>query len=482
MKNEDIPGGVPAPQVSAEHREQAKLEIAATWDRMGMTNEDQMAPVDSVTAALYAVRALAAAGWRPAPAPVEETSADTTAQPDRCEAQIWPSWAPRYVQCGSPVRNGRCAMYGHEANRLIATRGPQEGQPVDETTRQQAVVASDESFEVRADGSATWDGTVGGWAKATAAAEQVRSELEDARWGGAKLLKIAEEFRKQRDEARAEIEALRENVQWWVKRAKEAASRVENGQALADKLAQEAHDMCLVGGESPRPEDFSEGHYVGVMKTKREIAAKLAEALSGATPAPQAQTGLGRPVKKIDPHAATIPAEMFEPDTEDWTDEDFVGPQVTDPAVWQRVPPRRVIKDGLPPVMVDPSDCDAPTEPASELGSTDDAPTVPKLVQHRVSGGIAVVLKQYGEGRWLVDAGDGEQYAEAPDWEPWSPDQRTVAAQDAVWLNSTPWDSPVSSDERFVLLAGQHTGCTYEQATALLSALRAPAPQAEGER
>jgi hypothetical protein len=45
----------------------------------------------------------------------------------------------------------------------------------------------------------------------------------------------------------------------------------------------------------------------------------------------------------------------------------------------------------------------------------------PTFVRHPVSGGVAVVLKQYGEGRWLVDAGDGEQYAEAPDFEPWTP-------------------------------------------------------------
>ena len=32
-----------------------------------------------------------------------------------CTIQIWPSWAPHYVTCGSTVQNGRCAKYGHES-------------------------------------------------------------------------------------------------------------------------------------------------------------------------------------------------------------------------------------------------------------------------------------------------------------------------------------------------------------------------------
>lgn len=51
---------------------------------------------------------------------------------------------------------------------------------------------------------------------------------------------------------------------------------------LADSLDKDATDMMWVGGESPRPQDYSEGHYVGVMNTQREAAEKIRTAISKA--------------------------------------------------------------------------------------------------------------------------------------------------------------------------------------------------------
>jgi hypothetical protein len=53
-------------------------------------------------------------------------------------------------------------------------------------------------------------------------------------------------------------------------------------EALADKWDKGADGMSLVGGESPRPADFSEGHFVGVMKTLRAAASELRAAIADA--------------------------------------------------------------------------------------------------------------------------------------------------------------------------------------------------------
>lgn len=136
-------------QVSAEDRGQAKLEIAATWDRMGMTNEDQMAPVDSVMAALYAVRALAAAGWRPAPKDNVDRGQDYMRKYYEALQQGPGDYAEGGpIAPGQPVRAAlgawtrTAAVDGtadsEQANTLIHTRGPQEGKPVDETHTESA--------------------------------------------------------------------------------------------------------------------------------------------------------------------------------------------------------------------------------------------------------------------------------------------------------------------------------------------------------
>jgi len=40
---------------------------------------------------------------------------------------------------------------------------------------------------------------------------------------------------------------------------------IERVRELADEWHRQAREMCRVGGESQRPQDYSEGHYVGVM-------------------------------------------------------------------------------------------------------------------------------------------------------------------------------------------------------------------------
>lgn len=44
---------------------------------------------------------------------------------------------------------------------------------------------------------------------------------------------------------------------------------------LADALHREAADMLWAGGESPRPHDFAEGHYIGTMKTLHANAKRI---------------------------------------------------------------------------------------------------------------------------------------------------------------------------------------------------------------
>lgn len=31
-----------------------------------------------------------------------------------CTAKIWPTWANKWITCGSRVQNGKCVKYGHE--------------------------------------------------------------------------------------------------------------------------------------------------------------------------------------------------------------------------------------------------------------------------------------------------------------------------------------------------------------------------------
>ena len=49
--------------------------------------------------------------------------------------------------------------------------------------------------------------------------------------------------------------------------------------ALAQAWEEKARNMSLVGGESPRPRDYSEGHYVGTMKSYYAAAEALRELL-----------------------------------------------------------------------------------------------------------------------------------------------------------------------------------------------------------
>lgn len=47
---------------------------------------------------------------------------------DGCRERIWPSWAPRWIRCGSAVNpeTGRCAKYDHKQP------GPAVGTPIEE--------------------------------------------------------------------------------------------------------------------------------------------------------------------------------------------------------------------------------------------------------------------------------------------------------------------------------------------------------------
>ena len=58
-------------------------------------------------------------------------------------------------------------------------------------------------------------------------------------------------------------------------RAKIAAVR-----RVVDDLRRRENEMALVQGESPRPADYSEGHYNGVRHGYREASAALAAALA----------------------------------------------------------------------------------------------------------------------------------------------------------------------------------------------------------
>lgn len=35
----------------------------------------------------------------------------------RCDAKIWPSWASKWLPCGSLVVSGQCVEYGHETDQ-----------------------------------------------------------------------------------------------------------------------------------------------------------------------------------------------------------------------------------------------------------------------------------------------------------------------------------------------------------------------------
>lgn len=112
----------------------------------------------------------------------------------------------------------------------------------------------------------------------------------------------------------------------------------------------------------------------------------------------------------------------------------------------------------------------------------------PTFVRHAPSGGIGIVLKQYGEGRWLVDAGDGEQHAEVPAWQPWSPTTQagtgdTAQLPDVQWFANTiaGFDQSWDHDGDQGLAPGYITGLAaslVEDLTGLL-ATRPPLPPIE---
>lgn len=39
-----------------------------------------------------------------------------------CQAMIWPSWAPGWVECGSVLTGGRCEKYGHQPVAALPTQ------------------------------------------------------------------------------------------------------------------------------------------------------------------------------------------------------------------------------------------------------------------------------------------------------------------------------------------------------------------------
>lgn len=91
----------------------------------------------------------------------------------------------------------------------------------------------------------------------------------------------------------------------------------------------------------------------------------------------------------------------------------------------------------------------------------------PRLVRHLRSGGIAVVLRKYGEGRWQVDAGDGEQYAEAPAWEPWEPAVQAPAASSTARCPGCGGDAPTVDGVflRHTTCCGDTEGCSWSGCT-----------------
>jgi hypothetical protein len=40
-----------------------------------------------------------------------------------CREKVWPSWAPRWVECGSMLRGGQCEKYGHRPTAPLPTDG-----------------------------------------------------------------------------------------------------------------------------------------------------------------------------------------------------------------------------------------------------------------------------------------------------------------------------------------------------------------------
>lgn len=54
-----------------------------------------------------------------------------------CIETIWPPWAPHWVRCGSAMRNGRCAQYGHNTQ---GCEPPQIEKMIDDYKRGGAMV------------------------------------------------------------------------------------------------------------------------------------------------------------------------------------------------------------------------------------------------------------------------------------------------------------------------------------------------------
>lgn len=84
----------------------------------------------------------------------------------------------------------------------------------------------------------------------------------------------------ERDEALARLDRPSPAIEELAAERDELQARIERVRHLADKWAEDAYASSIAGGESPRPADYSEGHYVGVMKTNDKHARELRNILA----------------------------------------------------------------------------------------------------------------------------------------------------------------------------------------------------------
>ena len=93
---------------------------------------------------------------------------------------------------------------------------------------------------------------------------------------GDELAAIAEEFK----QMSAYESSIRDSGLRLVAEVERLRAQVERAEALAQHWTSQARSMSVVDGESPRPNDNSEGHYVGVMRSYEVSADDLRAALA----------------------------------------------------------------------------------------------------------------------------------------------------------------------------------------------------------